>query len=46
MEPEISFEMVSGPSAVVCPVPEPATIALFATALASLALMKRRRLDA
>ncbi len=46
MEPEISFEMVSGPTAAPSPVPEPSTIALFAVALAGLALMKSRRLDA
>ncbi len=46
MEPEISFEMISGPAPAPVPVPEPTTIALFATALAGLALMKRRRLDA
>jgi hypothetical protein len=39
MEPQISFDLVSGPEVV----PEPASVALFASAVAALAFIKRRR---
>jgi hypothetical protein len=39
MEPQISFDLVSGPEVV----PEPASFALFGSALAALAFIKRRR---
>ena len=39
MEPQISFDLVSGPEVV----PEPASFVLFGSALAALAFIKRRR---